>query len=44
VFCITDDFLIDYVAETGPLRQRGPRPTVPDSVVLACELVGEFRS
>jgi hypothetical protein len=44
VFCLTDDFLADYLEKTGPLRQRGPEPTVPDSVVLTCELVGEFLS
>lgn len=41
VFCIIDDFLIDFL-DGKRLRQRGPRPTVPDSVVLTCELVGEF--
>lgn len=41
VFCLTDDFLQTYL-DGGRLRRRGPRPTVPDSVVLTCELVGEF--
>jgi hypothetical protein len=45
VFCRTDDFLTDYLADTGRLnRGRGPKPTVPDSVVLTCELVGQFLS
>ena len=41
VFCTVDDFLIDMLGGER-LRQRGPRPTVPDSVVVTCELVGEF--
>ena len=41
VFCTVDDFLIDLLGE-GRLRQRGPRPTAGDSVVVTCELVGEF--
>lgn len=41
VFCLIDDFMIDFL-DGRRLRQRGPRPTVPDSVVLTCELVGEF--
>lgn len=41
VFCTVDDFLTDYL-KGKRLRQRGPRPTVPDSVVLTCEIVGEF--
>lgn len=41
VFCTVDDFLADHL-EGKRLRQRGPTPTVPDSVVLTCELVGEF--
>jgi hypothetical protein len=45
VFCLVDDTLIDLKAqlrEDGePLRSRGPSPTVPDSVVLTCELAGE---
>lgn len=43
VFCLTDDFLTDYL-DGERLRRRGPKPTVPDSVVLTCELVGEFLS
>lgn len=43
VFCLIDDFLIDLL-DGQRLRQRGPRPTVPDSVVLTCEIVGEFLS
>lgn len=46
VFCLVDDILRDMKAqlrERGePLRSRGPSPTVPDSVVLTCELTGEF--
>jgi hypothetical protein len=46
VFCLVDDTLLDLKAqlrENGePLRSRGPSPTVPDSVVLTCELAGEF--
>ena len=43
VFCLTDDFLTDYL-DGERLRRRGPKPTVADSVVLTCELVGEFLS
>jgi len=46
VFCLIDDLLTDlkrWFREQGcPLRSRGPDPTVDDSVVLACEFVGEF--
>lgn len=46
VFCLVDDILIDLkhdLRESGdPLRSRGPSPTVSDSVVLTCELAGEF--
>lgn len=42
MFCITDDFVNGLIGEGGRLRRRGPRPTVADSVVLTCELVGEF--
>jgi hypothetical protein len=41
VFCVTDDFM-QAVLGGERLRKRGPRPTVPDSVVVTCELVGEF--
>ena len=41
VFCLIDDFLLARTAEQ-PLRQRGPAPTLADSEVLACEVVGEF--
>lgn len=41
VFCTIDDFLTEFL-DGKRLRQRGPRPTVPDSVVLTCEIVGEF--
>jgi len=38
VFCLIDDQLKDL----GPLRARGPAPTLFDSEVLTIELVGEF--
>jgi len=41
VFCVTDDFLASYLGGRR-LRKRGPHPTVLDSVVVTCELVGEF--
>jgi hypothetical protein len=41
VYCIVDDFLKDFL-QGKRLRQRGPRPTVSDSEVLAIEIVGEF--
>jgi len=41
VFCTIDDFLTGFL-DGKRLRRRGPRPTVPDSVVLTCEIVGEF--
>jgi hypothetical protein len=37
VFCLTDDFL-----HGRRLRQRGPKPRLADSEVLAMESVGEF--
>ena len=46
VFCLTDDLLGDlkrqFREQGRPLRSRGPDPTVDDSVVLACEFIGEF--
>ena len=46
VFCLVDDMLTELkvqLRENGePLRSRGPSPTVPDSVVITCELAGEF--
>ena len=46
VFCLVDDIFIDLKAQLRKngeaLRSRGPSPTVPDSVVLTCELAGEF--
>lgn len=46
VFCLVDDMLLDLkgqLRENGEaLRSRGPSPTVADSVVLTCELAGEF--
>jgi hypothetical protein len=39
-FCITDDALADFVHRNGPLRKRGPQPTLADSEVLTIELVG----
>lgn len=41
VFCLTDDFLQTYL-DGRRLCERGPRATVPDSVVVTCKLVGEF--
>lgn len=41
VFCLSDDFLQTSL-DGKRLRERGPRPTVPDSVVVTCELMGEF--
>jgi len=38
VFCLIDD----RIAELGPLRARGPTPTLCDSEVLTIEVVGEF--
>ena len=40
VFCLVDDEL--QALNTGPLRARGPEPTLSDSEVLTIELVGEF--
>lgn len=40
-FCLIDDAVAALTAER-PLRQRGPAPTLADSEVLACEVVGEF--
>lgn len=40
-FCLIDDYLTARTADE-PLRQRGPAPTLADSEVLACEVVGEF--
>ena len=39
-FCITDDALADFVRRNGPLRKRGPQPTLADSEVLTIEVVG----
>ena len=39
-FCLTDDFLADFLSRHGPLRQRGPQPTLADSEVLTIEVVG----
>jgi hypothetical protein len=38
VFCLIDD----RIADLGPLRARGPTPTLCDSEVLTIEVVGEF--
>lgn len=35
-----DDALLDFVERHGPLRSRGPRPTLADSEVLTIEIVG----
>jgi hypothetical protein len=46
VFCLVDDIFVDLKAQLRKngeaLLSRGPSPTVPDSVVLTCELAGEF--
>ncbi|WP_420454884.1 IS982 family transposase [Rubrivirga sp.] len=39
-FCLVDDALADIVAAHGPLRRRGPQPTLADSEVLTIEVVG----
>ena len=39
-FCLVDDALAEIVALNGPLRRRGPRPTLADSEVLTIEVVG----
>ena len=39
-FCLIDDALTGLVAEHGPLRRRGPAPTLSDSEVLTVEVVG----
>ena len=39
-FCLIDDALADFVRLHGPLRRRGPRPTLADSEVLTVEVVG----
>ena len=41
VFCLVDDFVGD-LCRGRKLRQRGPRPILADSEVLAVEIVGEF--
>ncbi len=41
-FVWIDDALAAWVAETRPLRTRGPAPTLADSEVLTMEVVGEF--
>ena len=41
VFCLVDDFVRD-LCRGRKLRQRGPRPVLADSEVLAVEIVGEF--
>src|SRR5215471_11370631 len=40
VFCLVDDQLQEL--NLGPIRRRGPQPTLSDSEVLTIELVGEF--
>jgi hypothetical protein len=40
VFCLVDDQLQDL--NLGPIRQRGPKPTLSDSEGLTIEIVGEF--
>ncbi len=38
VFCLIDD----HIKDLGPLRGRGPAPTLCDSEVFTIEVVGEF--
>ena len=40
VFCLVDDQL--QALGLGPLRRRGPKPTLADSEVITIELVGEL--
>jgi hypothetical protein len=42
VFCLVDDMLTDMKNDGLTLRRRGPAPKLADSVVLACEIIGEF--
>jgi hypothetical protein len=37
-----DDARAAWVADVGPLRSRGPAPTLADSEVLTMEMMGEF--
>ena len=39
-FCLIDDALAGFVQRHGPLRRRGPQPTLADSEVLTVEVVG----
>ena len=39
-FCLIDDTLDAFVRDHGPVRTRGPRPTLADSEVLTVEVVG----
>lgn len=39
-FCLIDDALTAFVRDRGPIRSRGPRPTLADSEVLTIEVVG----
>ena len=41
VYCVTDDALHN-VLRGARLRQRGPRPRLADSEVVAMEITGEF--
>ncbi|QXD15063.1 IS982 family transposase [Rhodocaloribacter litoris] len=42
VFCLIDDMLTEMKDDGLTLRSRGPAPKLADSVVLACEIIGEF--
>lgn len=45
VYCVTDDFLHQFLGQHVPrhrLRQRGPAPVLADSEVLTLEIAGEF--
>ncbi len=39
-FCLIDDALDAFVRDHGPVRTRGPRPTLDDAEVLTVEVVG----
>ena len=39
-FCLIDETLDAFVRDHGPVRTRGPQPTLADSEVLTVEVVG----
>jgi hypothetical protein len=42
VLCLVDDLRTAMKEDGLTLRRRGPAPTLADSVVVACEIIGEF--